>query len=88
MLKSDYRAPEVNYPINWTKGDVDGNTSPFDWEEFNDLISITGFTVMTSNNDIAIAALRIHRAQLDAERTGITNTPALKAALSMDGKNS
>lgn len=41
---------------------------------------------MTSNNDIAIAALRIHRAQLDAERTGITNTPALKAALSMDGK--
>lgn len=43
---------------------------------------------MTSNNDIAIAALRIHRAQLDAERTGITNTPALKAALSMDGKNS
>lgn len=44
MLKSDYRAPEVNYPINWTKGDVDGNTSPFDWEEFNDLISITGFT--------------------------------------------
>lgn len=33
---------------------------------------------MTSNNDIAIAALRIHRAQLDAERTGITNTPALK----------
>lgn len=36
MLKSDYRAPEVNYPINWTKGDVDGNTSPFDWEEFND----------------------------------------------------
>lgn len=89
VLKSDYRAPEVNYPINWTKGDVDGNTSPFDWEEFNDPnLDNWLHLVMTSNNDIAIAALRIHRAQLDAERTGITNTPTLKAALSMDGKNS
>ncbi|MGE0916279.1 TolC family protein [Escherichia coli] len=87
VLKSDYRAPEVNYPINWTKGDVDGNTSPFDWEEFNDPnLDNWLHLVMTSNNDIAIAALRIHRAQLDAERTGITNTPALKGALSMDGK--
>lgn len=64
MLKSDYRAPEVNYPINWTKGDVDGNTSPFDWEEFNDPnLDNWLHLVMTSNNDIAIAALRIHRAQ-------------------------
>ncbi|MDZ7250941.1 hypothetical protein U4Z42_23775, partial [Escherichia coli] len=67
VLKSDYRAPEVNYPINWTKGDVDGNTSPFDWEEFNDPnLDNWLHLVMTSNNDIAIAALRIHRAQLDA----------------------
>ncbi|WP_172947740.1 TolC family protein, partial [Escherichia coli] len=87
VLKSDYRAPEVSYPINWTKGDLDGNTSPFDWEEFNDPnLDNWLHLVMTSNNDMAIAALRIHRAQLDAERTGITNTPALKGSLSMDGK--
>ncbi|MCP0771775.1 TolC family protein, partial [Salmonella enterica subsp. enterica serovar Montevideo] len=34
----------------------------------------------------AIAAMRVYRARLDAERTGITNTPALKGSLGVDGK--
>ncbi|EFA4225789.1 efflux transporter outer membrane subunit [Escherichia coli] len=87
VLKSDYSAPEASYPINWTKDDLDENTAPFDWKEFNDPhLDNWLHLVMTSNNDMAIAALRIHRARLDAERTGITNTPALKGSLSMDGK--
>lgn len=87
MLKSDYRVPEVNYPINWTKGDLDGNPAPFDWKEFNDPHLYNWLhQVMTNNNDMAIAAMRVYRARLDAERTGITNTPALKGSLGVDGK--
>lgn len=87
MLKSDYRVPEVNYPINWTKGDLDGNPAPFDWKEFNDPhLDNWLHQVMTNNNDMAIAAMRVYRARLDAERTGITNTPALKGSLGVDGK--
>ncbi|ALI15574.1 TolC family protein [Salmonella enterica subsp. enterica serovar Montevideo] len=87
VLKSDYRVPEVNYPINWTKGDLDGNPAPFDWKEFNDPhLDNWLHQVMTNNNDMAIAAMRVYRARLDAERTGITNTPALKGSLGVDGK--
>lgn len=87
MLKSDYRVPEVNYPINWTKGDLDGNPAPFDWKEFNDPhLDNWLHQVMTNNNDMAIAAMRVYRARLDAEKTGITNTPALKGSLGVDGK--
>lgn len=87
MLKSDYRVPEVSYPINWTKGDLDGNPAPFDWKEFNDPhLDNWLHQVMTNNNDMAIAAMRVYRARLDAERTGITNTPALKGSLGVDGK--
>ncbi|ENF9300702.1 TolC family protein, partial [Salmonella enterica subsp. enterica serovar Cerro] len=79
--------PEVNYPINWTKGDLDGNPAPFDWKEFNDPhLDNWLHQVMTNNNDMAIAAMRVYRARLDAERTGITNTPALKGSLGVDGK--
>ncbi|EEP1804510.1 efflux transporter outer membrane subunit [Salmonella enterica subsp. enterica serovar Montevideo] len=87
VLKSDYRVPEVNDPINWTKGDLDGNPAPFDWKEFNDPhLDNWLHQVMTNNNDMAIAAMRVYRARLDAERTGITNTPALKGSLGVDGK--
>ncbi|ECB8359400.1 efflux transporter outer membrane subunit [Salmonella enterica subsp. enterica serovar Cerro] len=87
VLKSDYRVPEVNYPINWTKGDLDGNPAPFDWKEFNDPhLDNWLHQVMTNNNDMAIAAMRVYRARMDAERTGITNTPALKGSLGVDGK--
>ncbi|EPB2021961.1 TolC family protein [Escherichia coli] len=84
---SDYRLPEVNYPIDWAMSDMEGNTAPFDWKEFNDPhLDNWLHLVMTSNNDIAIAALRVYRARLDAERTGITNSPALKGSLDVDGK--
>ncbi|EHM3015888.1 TPA: TolC family protein [Escherichia coli] len=87
VQKSDYRSPEVSYPINWSKGDLDVNTAPFDWKEFNDPHLDNWLNqVMTSNNNIAIAALRVYRARLDAERVGITNTPALKGSLGVDGK--
>ncbi|EEW8308939.1 TolC family protein [Escherichia coli] len=87
VLKSDYHAPEVGYPISWVQSDMDGNTAPFDWKEFNDPHLDSWLRlVMTSNNDMAIAALRVHRVRLDAERTGITNSPALKGSLGEDGK--
>ncbi|ECP5779234.1 TolC family protein [Salmonella enterica] len=87
VLKSNYRVPEVSYPINWTKGDLDGNPAPFDWKEFNDPhLDNWLHQVMTNNNDMAIAAMRVYRVRLDAERTGITNTPALKGSLGVDGK--
>ena len=87
-LKSDYRAPEVSYPASWNKSDMTGDQTPFDWKEFNDPHLDNWLRqVMASNNDVAIAVLRVYRARLDAERVGITNDPGLKVSLGVDGKN-
>jgi len=87
-LKSDYHAPEVNYPASWSRGDAAADLAPFDWNAFNDPHLDSWLRqVMASNNDVAIAVLRVYRARLDAERVGITNDPGLKGSLGVDGKN-
>ncbi|AIR03232.1 RND transporter [Cedecea neteri] len=86
-LKSDYHAPEVSYPASWNKSEPVGNIAPFDWKAFNDpQLDSWLRQVMASNNDVAIAVLRVYRARLDAERVGIANDPGLKASLGVDGK--
>lgn len=86
MLKSDYHAPEVGYPHNWYQDDTVGDTAPFDWEAFNDpLLDSWLRQVMGSNNDVAVAVLRVYRARLEAERIGLTNDPGLKGSLGVEG---
>ncbi|NIF57930.1 efflux transporter outer membrane subunit [Enterobacter sp. Ap-916] len=87
-LKSDYHAPEVRYPASWDKSDATRDLAPFDWQAFNDPHLDNWLRqVMASNNDVAIAVLRVYRARLDAERVGITNDPGLRGSLGVDGKN-
>lgn len=88
VQRSDYRAPEVSYPPSWNKSDMVRDPAPFDWKAFNDPHLDSWLRqVMASNNDVAIAVLRVYRARLDAERVGITNDPGLKGSLGVDGKN-
>lgn len=88
-LKSDYRAPEVSYPASWKKSDMAGDPTPFDWKAFNDPHLDNWIRqVMASNNDVAIAVLRVYRARLDALSVGITNDPGLKGSLGVDEKTS
>lgn len=43
VLKSDYHAPEVGYPISWVQSDMDGNTARLTGKNLTILISIAGF---------------------------------------------
>ena len=35
-LKSDYRAPQVNYPTSWQHDAHNAAPTPFDWRDFHD----------------------------------------------------
>ncbi|EDU6783784.1 efflux transporter outer membrane subunit [Salmonella enterica subsp. enterica serovar Gaminara] len=85
-LQSNYLVPEVKYPASWYQDDT-GETMPFDWQAFNDP-RLDGWLrqVIASNNDVAGAVLRVHRARLVEERFGIVNAPGLKGSLSVDGR--
>lgn len=81
-LKSDYHVPVVNYPASWYQGDSAAERAPFDWEAFNDpQLARWIREVMASNNDVAIAVLRVYRARLDAEKVGIDSEPRLSGTL-------
>lgn len=87
-LKSDYRAPEVKYPVSWHQDDIAEETmEPFNWQAFNDP-ALEGWLrqVMASNSDVAAAVLRLYRARLDEERVGITNDPGLKGSLGVSAR--
>jgi len=87
-LKSDYRAPQVNYPAHWRQNDG-AVPPPFDWRDFQDpQLDRWLQQVMAGNNDLAAAALRVYRARLDAERVGISSSPSLGAALNAGSSRS
>ncbi|HFW2817502.1 TPA: TolC family protein [Salmonella enterica subsp. enterica serovar Java] len=86
-LKSDYHPPEVVYPEHWRQNDTAGDPAPFNWEAFNDpRLDNWLRQVMVRNNDVAMAVLRVYRARLEAERTGLVNDPGLKATVALDGR--
>ncbi|HGE8319978.1 TolC family protein [Serratia marcescens] len=81
-LKSDYRAPQVNYPTSWQHDAHNAAPTPFDWRDFHDPeLDRWLQQVMASNNDLAAAVLRVYRAQLEAERVGISTAPGISASL-------
>lgn len=86
-LKSDYHAPAVDYPASWYHCDACGEPAPFDWKAFNDpLLDRWLRQVMASNNDVALAVLRMYRARLEADRVGIASDPGLKGTLGVDSR--
>ncbi|WP_440509519.1 TolC family protein, partial [Serratia ureilytica] len=81
-LKSDYRAPQVNYPAGWQYAADNAAPTPFDWRDFHDPeLDRWLQQVMASNNDLAAAVLRVYRARLEAERVGISTAPGISASL-------
>ncbi|QDI18210.1 macrolide efflux RND transporter outer membrane subunit EtsC [Serratia marcescens] len=81
-LKSDYRAPQVNYPTSWQHAAENAAPTPFDWRDFHDPeLDRWLQQVMASNNDLAVAVLRVYRARLEAERVGISTAPDVNASL-------
>lgn len=81
-LKSEYQTPRVAYPVNWQQNyDVDIAT-PFAWSAFHDkLLDQWLKQVMNSNNDLAVAVLRVYGARLEEERVGISTAPDVNATL-------
>ncbi|AEF44933.1 RND efflux system, outer membrane lipoprotein, NodT family [Serratia sp. AS12] len=79
-LKSDYQAPQVNYPTHWQESADAAGPVPFDWRDFHDpQLDRWLQQVMAGNNDLAAAALRVYRAQLEAQRVGISTAPSVTA---------
>ncbi|EFP3681287.1 efflux transporter outer membrane subunit [Salmonella enterica] len=86
-LQSEYHAPVLDYPASWYHDEVAGDRAPFDWKAFNDpRLNRWLYQVMASNNDVAIAVLRVYRARLDAERVGINSDPVVTGTLDVDGR--
>lgn len=82
MLKSEYQRPLIQYPDHWQTETVGTAPAPFNWLDFRDpALNSWLHQVMTRNNDLARAVLRVYHAQLNAERTGILAAPDLNARL-------
>lgn len=81
-LKSEYQPPHINYPNHWQSETLSTTLAPFKWQDFRDpRLNNWLHQVMTRNNDLARAVLRVYRAQLNAEQTGILAAPDLNARL-------
>ncbi|MCG8154870.1 TolC family protein [Brenneria goodwinii] len=77
-LRSEYRPPVIDYPAHWQEAGAAGTSVPFNWDDFNDP-ALTRWLdlVVARNNDLALAVLRIYRARLNEELTGIEHEPVV-----------
>ncbi len=86
LLKSTYHPPAITYPAQWQEPINIGTSVPFAWQDFHDpQLQRWLQQVLVSNNDLALAALRLYRANLDAQRVGIDTAPSVNANLGMTG---
>lgn len=82
MVKSHYQKPRVNFPAHWQQEDTGIPPAPFDWRDFHDPVLDKWLQqVIISNNDLAVAVLRVYRARLEADRAGISTVPGISATL-------
>ncbi|TCV91208.1 TolC family protein [Biostraticola tofi] len=81
-LRSEYYPPAIDYPTHWREAETAGQSVPFSWNDFNDP-ALTRWLdrVIASNNDLALAALRVYRARLSEQLTGIEHQPVATGAL-------
>jgi len=85
LLHSEYRQPPVQTPAYWFGEAADGRTLATGerwWEAFADprLDSLID-DALARNNDLAVAALRVRRATLQAGLTGTNVSPDLEVGL-------
>ena len=85
VMKSEYQPPAIIYPAQWQDPVQTGDRVPFKWGDFHDP-QLTQWLqqVLANNHDIAIAALRLYRAQLDSQQVGLETAPSLSAELNID----
>jgi NodT family efflux transporter outer membrane factor (OMF) lipoprotein len=81
LPRSDYTPPQVTLPQQWqgrtTTGTVVAGREKW-WEGFNDpLLDQLIERALTTNNDLAAAAIKVRRAQLTSRLTNTNLTPAV-----------
>ncbi|QWV95642.1 efflux transporter outer membrane subunit [Geomonas oryzisoli] len=80
LPRSNYTTPAVELPGNWREQTTTGTTVANGqkwWSGFNDAV-LSGLIerALKSNNDLAAAAIRVRRAQLNAKLTGTNLAPS------------
>ena len=81
-LKSHYQAPQINWPAHWQEKTSDSKATPFAWRDFHDpQLDRWLQQVMAQNNDLALAVLRVYRAQLDDRQADLSTAPDVSATL-------
>lgn len=81
LPRSQYTRPEVSLPQQWREASVTGTTvatSEQWWRDFNDpTLSELIERGLKSNNNLAAAAIKVRRAQLNARLTDTNMTPSV-----------
>ncbi|MEE3662311.1 TolC family protein [Brenneria sp. g21c3] len=81
-LRSEYQPPVVDYPTHWREASTTGKSVPFSWRDFNDpMLERWLELVVSRNNDLALATLRVYQAQLIEEQTGIKHEPIVTGSV-------
>ena len=87
LLQTPYSAPQTTTPAHWqnavTNSAVTNNTTPVDrwWTQFNDARLDTLIDdVVTRNNDLAVAGVKVRRAWLEAGISADGERPTLSAS--------
>jgi NodT family efflux transporter outer membrane factor (OMF) lipoprotein len=84
--RTQYTGPEVSLPPHWQEAGTTGTTVAAKeqwWQGFNDpMLSELIEKALTSNNDLAAAAIKVRRAQLAAKLTNTNLTPSVSVSAS------
>ncbi|MDD2735328.1 MAG: efflux transporter outer membrane subunit [Desulfuromonadaceae bacterium] len=85
LPRSQYTRPEVAMPEKWSRGNVVGTTSATGekwWQDFNDpTLNELIERALKSNNNLAAAAIKVRRAQLNARLTNTNITPSVSVGV-------
>lgn len=85
LLNSKFESPQITYPDHWQQEEKIRNVAIFDWREFADpQLDLWLQQVTAANSDVALAVLRLYRAQLEAEQAGLNSYPSLSTSASTD----
>lgn len=86
LLNSKFESPPVTYPEHWQQQTEEvRHAAIFDWREFADpQLDQWLQQVTAANSDVALAVLRLYRAQLESEQTGLNRYPSLSTSASTD----
>ncbi|MFL9923735.1 efflux transporter outer membrane subunit [Herbaspirillum lusitanum] len=87
LMKTPYEAPQTQIPANWSNRTAEQEVSADQWwkqfgdAELNRLID----EALRKNNDLAVAGIKVRRAQLTAGLADDARVPALSSSTSTSG---